>query len=637
MQFMHALLPMVAAMTIHLLWGAVAHAQPLEPINACAAKKTEASGEYMGAVIECHPRALVGRDEAYDRCVMRAAHQLTLRFAAIELQGGCETIDDASAVIGRVDASVVDIVALLDLSNRNPCLRRQLFAMGRDAERQTECVADAVSQGAGHSVDLACQARVSDRFFEQFERASDRGCTGDAEAIDAAIRTAAALARNTIKVPITTCAPVEIAAFHGANFIGNSRLAEIENGRVGCMNVDDGTIASCAFVTTAGSQSGEWLESPQGEFALVGQAIALDGRAGGEYVIAARVSDAAPAACVEPAGLDTSGRVAEGFELVVTCVVESLGEEWNNLISVYGWAPLYNYADLEVCSSNDPASNRHPDEATLTRSYSSSGTGPHDTFCYSGYGAALNDLNGVERDFFGEYWLGEEFCHFIQTAGLQVPGAKRPATFSLPAPGRINTKSPIVWRPVNPNVAIANGGGTPPVQMFDRREAFTAMTNARIATGAIPDLGEVGTAVTTIGSIAFSLALGGNELAVGTSGTGAGPDWYPDLPGNDIALGYESLQLQVASPVNAVGFEFVEPNVTMPPYGGIPVDSTFEIVLYRGSAEVGRTTFNAADDQVGFVGVWSTRAFDRVTIIDQTGNNDDEYFGRFYVGTLPKP
>lgn len=38
-----------------------------------------------------------------------------------------------------------------------------------------------------------------------------------------------------------------------------------------------------------------------------------------------------------------------------------------------------------------------------------------------------------------------------------------------------------------------------------------------------------------------------------------------------------------------------------------------DIVLYRGPVEVGRASFNAEDDVAGFVGVWSTRAFDRAT------------------------
>ena len=42
---------------------------------------------------------------------------------------------------------------------------------------------------------------------------------------------------------------------------------------------------------------------------------------------------------------------------------------------------------------------------------------------------------------------------------------------------------------------------------------------------------------------------------------------------------------------------------------------------------------NLPKDVVTFIGVWSDTAFDRVEIVDLTGNDDDEYFGRFYTGT----
>ena len=79
-----------------------------------------------------------------------------------------------------------------------------------------------------------------------------------------------------------------------------------------------------------------------------------------------------------------------------------------------------------------------------------------------------------------------------------------------------------------------------------------------------------------------------------------------------------------------------EPNATMPAYGGTPGDSTFEIVLYMENTEVGRSSFNAPDDQVTIFGVWSRTAFSRVTIIDTTGNDDDEFFGQFYTGTATR-
>ncbi len=80
-----------------------------------------------------------------------------------------------------------------------------------------------------------------------------------------------------------------------------------------------------------------------------------------------------------------------------------------------------------------------------------------------------------------------------------------------------------------------------------------------------------------------------------------------------------------------MGFMFVEPNATMPPHGGSPGDSTFLVTLFNGTVEVGTFSFNAPDDQIAFVGVSSVTPFTRATIVDTSGNADDEYFGEFYT------
>jgi hypothetical protein len=129
-----------------------------------------------------------------------------------------------------------------------------------------------------------------------------------------------------------------------------------------------------------------------------------------------------------------------------------------NAWSAYGWFPLINWADSEVCSNNNPITNPHPDDALLVRSFPQPGSIEDDTFCYAWTGAALNDINGTERDPYGEYYLGEPYCHYVWQSGYEVPAAKRPATRSFPAPGSVNTTTSILWRPVNPNINIANGG-----------------------------------------------------------------------------------------------------------------------------------------------------------------------------------
>ena len=152
----------------------------------------------------------------------------------------------------------------------------------------------------------------------------------------------------------------------------------------------------------------------------------------------------------QTAGKDTAGRVSSGSELAVTCVVEESKMAWNAL-SAYGWTPLVNFATTKVGTSSSP----HPDAAVFEGQV---GT----VYYYGGAGAALNDLNGAERDGSSNYIGGEAYCHMIVNGGLEVPGAKRPDTKTLPAPGVVNTKTAITWKPVNPNVTIANDQVPPP-------------------------------------------------------------------------------------------------------------------------------------------------------------------------------
>jgi hypothetical protein len=176
------------------------------------------------------------------------------------------------------------------------------------------------------------------------------------------------------------------------------------------------------------------------------------------------------------------------------------------------------------------------------------------------------------------------------------------------------------------------------VQTFTDKAAFLTATGAGSATGPLPNLGFVPSA--TVSSVTFAPATPpeeDNSLAIGALGIDGVDDWYPRRPGHEIALGFESLQVQVADSIFALGFDFVEPNVTVQPWGGTPVDSTYEVTLFLGETEVGRFTFNAPDDELAFVGVWSDTAFDRVTITDATGDTDDEYFGEFYTGVDALP
>lgn len=177
------------------------------------------------------------------------------------------------------------------------------------------------------------------------------------------------------------------------------------------------------------------------------------------------------------------------------------------------------------------------------------------------------------------------------------------------------------------------------VKTYGDMATFLTETGGAAASGPLPDLGLVPSA--TVGSVTFGIAPGGDNMAIGAAGTLAAPDWYPPLPGNDIALGFENLSVTLAAPVYALGFEFAQPDVTMPSFGGLPVDSTYEVSLYNGAALVGQVQFaSIPTDVVTFLGVWSSDPFTYAEIIDVTPSpfvDDDEFFGEFFTGTTPLP
>ena len=244
------------------------------------------------------------------------------------------------------------------------------------------------------------------------------------------------------------CRMVRVDRTHG-NLLPGCRLARIRNGEVPCVHINRTTPAKCDFKR---GRTGKWLESRSGpDYAMVGDSLSRDGDRRGNFIVAAKRSAAQTVPCRKPkpvSAADTLGAIADGKELAETCVVEDPLASYNQLYA-YGYFPIYNYATLPVCSSNDPDTSTHPDDAALVETL---GDG---VFCYGGYGAGLNDINGTERAENGHYLIGELYCHYLVVGGYEVPAAKRPATRSFPAPG-VNPKSPIVWRPVNPNVTIAN-------------------------------------------------------------------------------------------------------------------------------------------------------------------------------------
>lgn len=215
-------------------------------------------------------------------------------------------------------------------------------------------------------------------------------------------------------------------------------------------------------------------------------------------------------------------------------------------------------------------------------------------------------------------------------------------TSSAGAPGALRALGSIgvLAVPALAVLALAAPARAGDIRTYTDQATFLAETGGSNATGPLPDLGFVPLGA-TVGSLAFSIGPGGDDLMIGAVGTPAEPDWCPLLDGNDIAQGFENLQVDSGAPIYALGFDFVQPDATMPDWGGTPVDSIFELSLYEGATLVGQTQFRGIPtDIVTFIGVWSSEAFSTVTIVDVTDSlfvDDDEFFGEFYTGSTPLP
>lgn len=238
--------------------------------------------------------------------------------------------------------------------------------------------------------------------------------------------------------------PVPARKLHGDGFFGNTRLAKIDNGTVACLHVETTEPTTCTF-TKRGNKSGAWLESPRGDYARMGQAVTLDGKPGGNYVIASKINTDGTVPALEPTGHDMAGTPL-GMELAGSCVAE----DWNVPTNRTGYQ-MDNWATLEVHTGK---ASPYDTGATLIRTYeytSSSGSGT--VYVYKGEGAGFNDPNGTERGQHGYYLNTTHSCHVGLSGGYEVMAAKRPATKGYPA--RVDPLSPTVWRPVS-SLKIAN-------------------------------------------------------------------------------------------------------------------------------------------------------------------------------------
>jgi len=169
------------------------------------------------------------------------------------------------------------------------------------------------------------------------------------------------------------------------------------------------------------------------------------------------------------------------------------------------------------------------------------------------------------------------------------------------------------------------------IQTFTNKAEFFTITHATNCTGELPQLGRVGDANAsfTSGRVTFRVAPPSSGLWSGGAG---GNDWTPLLPGADIAIDdRENLDAEFDAPVYSAGFDFVEPLSAQ-----TDIESTFAVTLKNGATPISYFSFNAANNVAAFVGVHSSTPFTKLEIREDAGGAEDEFFGQFYCGGLPR-
>jgi hypothetical protein len=152
----------------------------------------------------------------------------------------------------------------------------------------------------------------------------------------------------------------------------------------------------------------------------------------------------------------------------------------------------------------------------------------------------------------------------------------------------------------------------------------------------LPNLGVIPGGQYLVGDLTILLAPPSFNLFVGT---GNSTSWTGLLSGNQIGISdTENLNIDLANPVFAFGFDFVEPENDPTSFINAPfVDSTFQVRFLNNGLLVDTFIFNAPNDVAAFFSVWGDVTFDRVEIREIVGGIENEFFGEFYTGTAPLP
>ncbi len=101
--------------------------------------------------------------------------------------------------------------------------------------------------------------------------------------------------------------------------------------------------------------------------------------------------------------------------------------------------------------------------------------------------------------------------------------------------------------------------------------------------------------------------------------------------------GRESFDVQSASLVSAMGFDFVEPRFD-PNVNAPFIESVFSVSVFNGATLIDSVTFSRANDSLQFFGISTDLPFNRMEIRETTGGAGNEFFGQFYTtAVVPVP
>jgi len=210
-------------------------------------------------------------------------------------------------------------------------------------------------------------------------------------------------------VPTITCEPVAATETHGDGlFVGNLQLGRVVDGKIPCAHNETAELAECVF----DPDHLDWLEGPSGIYVVMGQATSLSGLPG-EFVTAGQVSAEGTVSCIEPPAGDSTG-LASSIPLSGGCQPEILLIAHN----ASGF-PLENFANIEVCSTDQVHPDAHAGGPDNTRCFLNQQTGLPNC-CWIGEGAALNDRGGRERNSHDVYLPEPHHC----TCTSQAQGSR---------------------------------------------------------------------------------------------------------------------------------------------------------------------------------------------------------------------